>query len=93
MRPQKNENRRGRSTAAERAAGGLGDRRCGLAARRRGGAGAACAAAPAESASAKSRQTSRIRSRPTGFVSAAKPLTSALSQITLIDRGMPRECS
>ena len=41
----------------------------------------------------KSRHTSSTMSRPTGCLPSAIPLTSALSQITLIVRGMPRECS
>ena len=43
--------------------------------------------------SSKSRQTSMTMSLPTGLRSRANPLTSALSQITLIVRGMPFECS
>jgi hypothetical protein len=43
--------------------------------------------------SSKSRHTSMTMSLPTGLRSRANPLTSALSQITLIVRGMPFECS
>ena len=39
----------------------------------------------------KSRHTSRTMLRPTGLASTAKPLTSALSQITLMVRGNPFE--
>ena len=37
----------------------------------------------------KSRQTSNTISRPIGLISVAKPLTSALSQITLMVKGCP----
>jgi len=57
----------------------------------RAGAGAdACFGA--EEWSDSDRHTSSTVAAPTGFWSAANPLTSALSQITLITRGMPLEC-
>src|SRR5579864_3812547 len=68
--------------------------------RNRGGTTAGCSATAKEGAAtavgflkSKSRHTSQTTCRPTGRAPAAKPPRRALSAMTLIVRGSPRDCS